>query len=79
MKTKLSAYELKCGKVQQETIDKDHLFSIIIEIYSELNSYHVRAFRVVNNSSSFERLHWSTYDKHNEAQKAYSKLKKELK
>lgn len=73
---KLSMFELKCGGVQNETVDAGHLYYIRIELYMQHAAYHVRAFKHVVGSSSCDRIAWNVFDTLKEAQKNFKELKK---
>jgi len=59
---KLKAYDFKCGKCEYVTLEEDHLFEVYMEIYHEHNSYHVRCFKSVKNSSVTDRITWEVFD-----------------
>lgn len=75
----LTAYQLRCGYVQTSTINIDHLFQFRGQIYAEHNSYHVRFFKEVKNSSSCDRLCWEVFDKVSDARLFFKTKIKELK
>lgn len=77
MNTKqLTAYQLSCGYVQKTILKSCHLFETTLELYKEHGHYHVRSFRLVNNSSSAERLTWEVFDSLKDARNFFNYFKK---
>lgn len=81
-RNKPTLYAFICGHVESVNIPIDALFAYRIEMYKEAgcNVWQIRGFKVVNGSSSCERLFWETIDTTmSDAVKLYQSKIKELK
>lgn len=74
MYKQLNDYELSCGFVQEKLISSDQLFYVKVELYKEHDTFHIRAFKCIHNSSSCTRLSWDIEDNFNQAQNKFNSV-----
>jgi hypothetical protein len=75
----LSDYDLSCGKVEIEYIQKSypHLdYQVKLELYKEHNAFHVKVSTHYNDTAI--KISWNCFDTYEEATTFYQNIKRGL-